>query len=163
MEAFRLTELGVARLTPGMDTAPRSRTHRLLAAALVGCAALLAVPGTAAAAPVAVHSPAKKHLTISAKPVKDHVKVHEKTQVKGRLDIKPSARSAEDLELLVVQRLQAGVWIDLGGTETPCQPNGNFSVDLSFDVSAELTLRVFHPDSSLYAESYSDVFAFVVL
>jgi hypothetical protein len=44
-----------------------------------------------------------------------------------------------------------------------CQPKAAFSIDVSFSVSATLSLRVFHPESTLYAAAYSDAFALVVL
>ena len=140
-----------------MRMSPLTRT---LAALTVGCAAFTVVPVAASAAPAAVQAPAKHKMKVQAKPVKNKVKKHEKTQIKGRID--DAARSlADDSETLVVQELQAGVWVNLatGG----CLPNGAFSIDVSFDVSASLQLRVFHPESTLYAAASSDVFALVVI
>ncbi|MFI9383208.1 hypothetical protein [Kutzneria sp. NPDC052558] len=136
------------------------RLTRTLAALTVGCAAFTVMPVAASAAPAAVHAPAKHKMKVQAKPVKDQVKKREKTQIKGRID--DSARAAAaDSETLVVQELRAGAWVTVatGG----CRPNGAFSIDVSFEVSARLSLRVFHPESTLYAAAYSDVFALVVL
>ncbi|GAA3440477.1 hypothetical protein GCM10018954_101130 [Kutzneria kofuensis] len=133
---------------------------RTLAALTVGFAALAVTPVAASAAPVAVQAPAKHKMKVQAQPAKGHVKKHEQTQIKGRID--DSARSATtDVETLIVQELRAGVWVNVatGG----CRPNGAFSIDVSFDVSATLSLRVFHPETTLYAAAYSDVFALVVL
>jgi pseudouridine-5'-phosphate glycosidase len=133
---------------------------RTLVALTVGCVALTVTPVAASAAPAAVQAPAKHKMKVQAKPAKDQVKKHEKTQIKGRID--DSARSgATTVEALVVQELRAGIWVDVatGG----CRPNGAFSIDISFDVSATLSLRVFHPETTLYASAVSDVFALVVL
>jgi phosphate-selective porin len=133
---------------------------RTLAALTVGFAAFTVLPVAASAAPAAVQAPAKHKMKVQAKPAKDKVKKGEKTQIKGRID--DDARSlAADPEPLIVQRLQAGAWVNV--TTGGCRPNGKFSIDLSFDVSASLQLRVFHPESTLYAAAYSDVFALVVL
>ncbi|QUQ65870.1 hypothetical protein [Kutzneria sp. CA-103260] len=140
-----------------MRMSPLTRT---LAALTVGCAAFAVTPVAASAAPAAVQAPAKHKMKVQAAAVKGKVKKHEKTQVKGRID--DAARSVDaDAETLIVQELQAGAWVNVatGG----CRPNGAFSIDVSFDVSATLSLRVFHPESTLYAAAYSDVFALVVL
>lgn len=133
---------------------------RVLVALTVGCAALTAAPVTAAADPAAVHAVAKHKMKVQAKPAKDHVKKKEKTQIKGRID--DAARSGRaDAETLIVQELQAGVWVNIATGD--CRPNGAFAIDVSFDVSATLSLRVFHPESTLYVSAVSDVFALVVL
>ena len=140
-----------------MAMSPLTRT---LAALTVGCAALAVTPVAAVAAPAAVQAPAKHQMKVQAKPTKGKIKKHEKTQIKGR--ISDSARAAaDDAQTLIVQELQAGAWVNV--STGSCQPNGAFSIDVSFDVSATLSLRVFHPDSTLYAAASSDVFALVVL
>jgi hypothetical protein len=133
---------------------------RTLAALTVGCAALTVTPVVASAAPVAVQAPAKHKLKVQAQAAKGKVKKNEKTQVKGRID--ELARSgASGAETLYVQQLRAGIWVDV--VAGSCRPNGTFSIDVSFDVSATLSLRVFHPESSLYVSAVSDVFALVVI
>jgi len=52
-----------------------------------------------------------------------------------------------------VQQLQAGAWVNLA--DTTCRPNGGFSFSLSFSVSATVSLRLYHPESTLYAAAYS--------
>jgi len=127
---------------------------------MVGCAALLAAPAAAAASPTAVHAPAKHRLHVQAAPEHDHVKAHEKTHIKGQMDVSDSART-DSAEVLIVQQLVAGAWVNL--TPGTCRPNGMFSIDVSFDVAATVSLRVYHPESSLYLESVSNVFALVVI
>jgi len=139
---------------------PMSSLTRTLAALTVGCAALAVTPVAASAAPAAVQAPAKHKMKVQAKAAKGKVKKHERTQIKGRVD--DAARSAASgTETLIVQELEAGAWVNVatGG----CQPNGTFAIDVSFDVSATLSLRVFHPESTLYVSAVSDVFALVVL
>jgi hypothetical protein len=133
---------------------------RTLAALTVGFAALTVLPVAASAAPAAAQAPAKHKMKVQAKPAKDKVKKGEKTQVKGRID--DAARTlASDPEPLVLQELEAGAWVTV--ETSSCRPNGKFAIDVSFDVSATLSLRVFHPESTLYAAASSDVFALVVL
>ncbi|MFC0430077.1 hypothetical protein [Kutzneria buriramensis] len=140
-----------------MRTSPLART---LTALTVACAALTVMPVAASAFPAVTQAPAKHKMKVQAKPAKTKIKKQEKTQIKGRID--DTARSASDTaETLIVQELQAGVWVDVATDE--CRPNGAFAIDVSFDVSATLSLRVFHPESTLYAAAYSDVFALVVL
>jgi hypothetical protein len=140
-----------------MRISPLARTLTALA---VACAAFTVTPVAASAAPATVQAPAKHKMKVQAKPAKTKIKKNEKTQIKGRID--DTARSASSTaETLIVQELQAGVWVDVATDE--CAPNGAFSIDVSFDVSATLSLRVFHPESTLYVAAYSDVFALVVL
>lgn len=138
-----------------------SRTGRLFTALTVGCAALAVAPTMAAAAPAAMHAPAKHPVKIHAKPAKQRLHVGEKTKIDGRLDVATAARTDDPEILIVQQEIRAGIWIDL--TNTTCRPNGSFSLDISFDVAADVSLRVYHPDTELYAEAYSDVFAMVVI
>jgi len=145
------------RCTAGMRMSPLVRT---LAALTVGCAALTATPVIASAAPAAVHAPAKHKMKVQAAAAKGKVKKGEHTQVKGRID--DLARSnATGTETLFVQQLQAGVWVNV--FSDTCRPNGAFDIDVSFNVSATLSLRVYHPESTLYVSAYSDVFALVVI
>ena len=139
---------------------PTSRLIRTLAALTIGCAAVTATPVVASAAPAAAHAPAKHKMKVQAAAAKGKVKKGEQTQVKGRID--DLARSAASgTETLYVQQLRAGVWVNV--FSDTCRPNGAFSIDVSFNVSATLSLRVYHPESSLYVSAYSDVFALVVI
>jgi len=57
------------------------------------------------------------------------------------------------LEAVIVQQLQAGVWVNLA--DTTCRPNGGFTFSLSFSLSATVSLRLYHPETTLYAAAYS--------
>jgi hypothetical protein len=158
-----------------MDHTAPSRFRRVLVALAVCCVAAGLVPATALAADSpssapsasAVHGKKKKHLKVGAALDKGKVKVNEKANLKGRLDLDPSdaadarADLADGSEPVVVQKLEAGVWVNL--TTASCRPNGAFSLNLSFAVAAKLSLRVFHPETDLYAEASSQVFGLIVL
>ena len=112
-----------------------------------------AIATTAQAAPVAAEA-GKGKVKVDGKLAKDHVKAGEKVALKGRLDVLAArADGTETLEAVIVQQLQAGVWVDLDSTS--CRPNGGFSFNLSFDLSATVSLRLYHPETTLYAAAYS--------
>ncbi|KAA9153907.1 hypothetical protein FPZ12_033405 [Amycolatopsis acidicola] len=114
------------------------------------------------AAPAASAAPAapKSKVAVHAKAEKDSVHVGEKVKITGDLDASSQNR-VDSLEPVIVQSLQAGVWVNL--STGSCRPNGLFSIDLSFTVSAQLSLRVFHPETGLYASATSSVFGLLVL
>lgn len=128
----------------------------MLVALLVGCTML-------AAAPAATATPAapKSKIHVHAKADKDRVRVGEKVKISGGLDESAASRMDGGAEPVIVQSLQAGVWVDL--STGSCRPNGLFSINLSFSVSAQLTLRVYHPETAVYASAYSSVFGLLVL
>ncbi|MEV7552504.1 hypothetical protein AB0N89_23075 [Amycolatopsis sp. NPDC089917] len=104
------------------------------------------------------------------RPQEEKVKIEakaDKSKVKGRLDVVADSAAGEGrdatgaLELIVVQKLVAGVWVDLSNGS--CKPNGSFVLSLSFSVKASLTLRVYHPETTLYASATSSVFGVVVV
>ncbi|WP_246258221.1 hypothetical protein [Amycolatopsis anabasis] len=118
--------------------------------------------GLAPAASATESAVDKTNVKVHAKLDKNQVKVGEKVKLKGSLEIDAPARSGSDgLELLLVQKLQAGVWVNIA--DTSCRPNGNYSLNLSFSVSAQLSLRVYYPGTSIYAAASSEVFGLVVL
>ncbi|MET8997031.1 hypothetical protein [Amycolatopsis sp. NPDC004169] len=131
--------------------------RRLIAAlavtvALAGLAPALAAP--AGAAPLSSATEAgKKKVKVDGKLAKDHVKVGEKVDLKGNLQVLETARSEASVETVIVQQLQAGAWVNIA--DTTCRPNGGFSLSLSFSLSATVSLRLFHPETSLYAAAYS--------
>ncbi|NKQ54795.1 hypothetical protein HFP15_18075 [Amycolatopsis sp. K13G38] len=133
-----------------------SLLRRTLVALLVGCAMLIAVPA-ANAAPAAP----KAKVAVHAKAEKDRVRVGEKLKIDGSLDLARESRIDGGTEPVVVQSLQGGMWVDLDSDS--CHPDGTFGISVSFDFSAQLTLRVFHPETDLYASAYSDVFGVLVL
>lgn len=141
---------------------------------------LAAVPGPALAVPesgAAGTSPGtervadKKHVKVQAKLGKGKVKVNEKVKLKGSLDIdlplRAHARTDADadadasLEPIVVQRLDGNAWVDVASTS--CKPNGGFHLKLSFQFRAELTLRVYHPETTLYTSASSSLFTLLVV
>lgn len=129
----------------------------MLVALLVGCAMLITVPAAATAAPAAP----KAKVALHAKADKNQVRAGEKVKINGGLDVLREPRLDGGTEPVVVQSLQAGAWVDL--TTGSCHPNGTFSLNLSFSVAAQLTLRVYHPETSLYASAYSSLFTVLVL
>ncbi|PXY20687.1 hypothetical protein [Prauserella muralis] len=140
-----------------MEASAVSRRFRLVAA-LLACLVVL-VPTTAASA---TEAGPKGQVKVHAKAEKDVVKAGEKVKIKGKLDVVPGARSdSGGLEPVIVQKLQAGVWVDV--STGWCRPNGGFSLSLSFSLSASLSLRVYHPETHLYASAYSGVFGLVVV
>ena len=128
----------------------------MLIALMVGCAMLIAAPA-ASAAPAAP----KSKVTLHAKADRDSVRAGEKVKINGSLDVLMEPRMDGGTEPVVVQSLQAGVWVDL--STGSCHPNGSFSINLSFSMSAQLTLRVYHPETGIYASAYSTVFGLLVL
>ncbi|PXY25084.1 hypothetical protein [Prauserella endophytica] len=140
-----------------MVSTSSARRLRLLTA-LLACLVVFAAPATAAAS-----AGPKGQLKVHAKADKSVVKVNEKVKIKGGLDVL-SGGSGHDAtsgrEPVLLQSLQAGVWVNV--STGWCRPNGGFSLSVSFDLAASLSLRVFHPETDLYASAYSGVFSLVV-
>ncbi|WP_116042573.1 hypothetical protein [Amycolatopsis palatopharyngis] len=157
-----------------MDTTAQHRIRRSLVALAAGCALVATAPGAAVAAQestgnagTSTHSTAgKKQVKVNAKLAKGKVKVNEKVKLKGKLDVEAPLRAAgtadaSSLEPLVVQQLVAGAWVNL--TSTSCRPNGSYQLRLSFRVRAEVTLRVYHPETTLYAAASSSLVSLLVI
>ncbi|MBB5856672.1 hypothetical protein ACFQ05_27670 [Amycolatopsis umgeniensis] len=151
-----------------MNHTPISRitgTFAVLAAGIVlaglvpAATAVAAQASPASSEQTSVHK--KKKVKLEAKADKSKVKVGEETKLKGRLDVIAEGDGADALELIIVQKLVAGVWVDLSNGS--CKPNGKFVLSLSFSVKASLTLRVFHPETEIYASATSSVFGVVVV
>ncbi|MEQ0564639.1 hypothetical protein ABJI51_36660 [Amycolatopsis sp. NEAU-NG30] len=136
-------------------SASRIFSALVISIAVAGLAPALAAPATAAPGTAAVAEAGKGKVKLDGKLGKDHVKVNEKVDLKGNLKVLDAARAdgTQTLEAVVVQQLQAGVWVDLANTS--CRPNGGFSFSLSFSLSATVSLRLYHPESTLYAAAYS--------
>jgi hypothetical protein len=149
-----------ARLLSTQDMSTSTRIARRLVALLVFCLALMITPMSAHAA-TAAKPPAK--VTVSATLLDTKVKVNGKARIKGRLDVESplAARGASALELVVVQQLKAGLWVDLAPSR--CYPNSTFRMSVSFSVAADYTLRVYHPATELYAAAYSSTFVLTVI
>jgi hypothetical protein len=132
---------------------------RILSALVVSIALAGLVPalaGPAGAAPLVSFAEAGKgKVKVDGKLGKDHVKVNEKVDLKGDLKVLDGARAdgTQALETVIVQQLQGGVWVNLA--DTSCRPNGGFTFRLSFSLSATVSLRLYHPETTLYAAAYS--------
>lgn len=141
-----------------------SKTSNLVSALVIACTVALAAPAVALAAagpaPAAVQGH-KHKAKLEAKADKSRVKVGEETKIKGSFADLGGQESVAGGEPVIVQQLQAGVWVNLStGT---CRPNGNFVFSLSFSLRATLTLRVYHPETDLYVSAVSSVFGVVVI
>lgn len=142
-----------------------SRTTLRIAATvlaiLLGCLALSAA--SASAEPMGKH-----HVKLSAGPVKNRVHKGEQVRIHGHMASAPdSTRSpmaavSDTSDVLYLQEeTQAGVWVNLASTN--CWPDNDFDIGLRLNVSATLSLRIFAPETALYASATSSVFALVVL
>ncbi|HWC81002.1 MAG TPA: hypothetical protein VG756_13690 [Pseudonocardiaceae bacterium] len=142
-----------------------SRTSsRLVTAALVlilGCLTLSAV--SADASPLGKH-----HVKLSAGPVKSRVHKGDQVRIHGHMASAPDttgralmAATDTSATLYLQEETQAGVWVNLA--DTNCRPDNDFDIGLRLNVSATLSLRVFAPETALYASATSSVFALVVL
>jgi len=139
-------------MTRTSHSASRILSALVISIAVAGLAPGLAVP--AGAAPLVSSAEAGKgKVQVDGKLGKDHVKVNEKVDLKGNLKVLDAARAEETLETVIVQQLQAGAWVNLA--DTTCRPNGGFSFSLSFSLSTTVSLRLYHPETTLYAAAYS--------
>lgn len=141
-----------------------SKPSNFVSALVLACTVALAAPTVALAAtgpaPAAVQG--KKHKAkVEAKAEKNRVKVGEETKIKGSFADLGGLESVAGGEPVIVQQLQAGVWVNL--STSTCRPNGSFVFSLSFSVRATLTLRVYHPETELYVSAVSSVFGLVVI
>jgi hypothetical protein len=141
-----------------------SKTSNLVSALVIACTVALAAPTVALAAtgPVSAAVQGKKHKAkVEAKADKTRVKVGEETKIKGTFADLGGQESVAGGEPVIVQQLQAGVWVNL--STSTCRPNGNFVFSLSFSLRATLSLRVYHPETDLYVSAVSNVFSVVVV
>jgi hypothetical protein len=137
-----------------MDT--NTRLVRMFVA-LAAAFGLLLAPITASAAPAADRTVAAKPAKVTAKADKTKVKVGEDVKLSGALELDSADRA---LQVVVVQQLQAGVWVDL--TNTTCTPSYRYKATLSFSVAVQTQLRVYYPGTSVYASATSQVIGLVV-
>jgi hypothetical protein len=140
-----------------------SKPSNLVSALVIACTVALAAPTVALAAtgpaPAAVQG--KKHKAkLEAKAEKTRVKVGEETKIKGSFADLGGQESVSGGEPVIVQQLKAGVWVDL--TTGTCKPNGVFKFSVSFNIRANVTLRVFHPETELYVGVVSSLIGIVV-
>jgi hypothetical protein len=149
------------------------RASRLAAAALALALAGVGLPAAVAAAgPVTstvVAAPAgKHHVKLQAGLRKSHVRVGEQVSVHGHLAnlvdgnsaAAPRSAALYTEGLYLQEETSAGVWVDLNSVN--CAVDDDFSLSVSFSVAATLQLRIFAPETDLYAAAYSNVFTLLV-
>jgi hypothetical protein len=118
-------------------------TKRIMLAVALCLALVAAGPVTTATA--TTDGKAKLSATLLDK----KVKVNKDARIKGELEMADAG--ARTLTPIVVQKLVAGVWVDV--TTSTCRPNYTFRLSVSFSVSAEYSLRVYHPSTSVYSNT----------
>jgi hypothetical protein len=117
-------------------------TKRFLTAlTLVFCLAALV------AAPASATTDGKTKL--SATLLDKKVKVDAKARMKGELEV--DTQDGRALEPIIVQKLVAGVWVNV--LTTDCRPNYTFRLNISFSIAAEYHLRVYHPSTTVYSST----------
>ncbi|WP_142001104.1 hypothetical protein [Amycolatopsis cihanbeyliensis] len=156
-----------------MDTAartPKFRTFTALVATAIGCALLTATPATAApagsAAPtqqVTQFTP-KQKVKVKAKVDKKTVKANGKVKVDGRFDLAKGDLATDALtggvtKVHLQQQLSTGLWVDL--RSAPCRPSGTFSFNLK--IATTVTVRVYHPETTIYTSASSELFTIIAL
>ena len=120
-----------------------NRITRVVIALLLCLATFVTLSATASA----TESKAKLH----AKLLDSKVKVDKEARIKGSLDV--DSRSADDrtLEPIVVQRLVAGVGVNVYTTD--CRPNYTFRLSVSFSLAADDQLRVYSPTMAVFSST----------
>jgi hypothetical protein len=124
-----------------------ARSKRYLAALALCLATLLTTAATTSATSTVADTPAKAKL--HAKLLDTKVKVNAMARIHGRLDL--DARSTH-WEPIIVQHLVAGVWVNVLSTD--CRPNYTFRLGVSFSVSAQYTLRVYNPTTTVHSSTF---------
>lgn len=119
-------------------------TKRLLLAVAL-CLAMVAAGPVTTIATATTDGKAKLSATLLDK----KVKANDKARIKGELEMEDAG--ARTLTPIVVQKLVAGVWVDV--TTSTCRPNYTFRLSVSFSISAEYSLRIYHPSTSVYSNT----------
>lgn len=134
--------------------------RRAFAALAISCALVAGLAPAASATGSPVPAPAspeisKKKVKLDASLSKKQAKVNEKVTLRGNLQVEGGSRSdgTDGLEAIIVQQLQGSVWVNIA--DTTCRPNSTFSLRLSFSFSAVITLRAYHPETTVYASAYT--------
>jgi hypothetical protein len=86
---------------------------------------------------------------LSATLLDKKVKVNDKARIKGQLDV--DTRDGRSLEPIIVQKLEAGVWVNV--LTTDCRPNYTFRLTVSFSIAADYSLRVYHPSTAVFSST----------
>lgn len=119
--------------------------------ALATCAMMIVAPTATATPREATTAEVAAKAKLSASLLDTKVKVNGKARIRAKLDL-PDA-PGRGLELVVVQKLVAGVWLDV--LTTDCRPNDTFRLRVSFSVAAQYTLRLYHPSTAVASASLS--------
>jgi len=119
--------------------------HVRLLVTLALCLATLVVGP--ASAPAGATTDGKTKL--SAELLDKKVKVNGKARIKGELEV--DTRDGRSLEPIIVQKLEAGVWVNV--LTTDCRPNYTFRLNVSFSIAAEYSLRVYHPSTAVFSST----------
>jgi hypothetical protein len=119
--------------------------HARLLVALALCLATLVASPAISPAGATTDSKTKLSATLLDK----KVKTNDKARIKGQLDV--DTRDGRSLEPIVVQKLVAGVWVNVFTTD--CRPNYTFRLSVSFSIAAEYSLRVYHPTTAVYSST----------
>lgn len=120
---------------------------------------LLCLATLTATSAVASATPVPEHKTkLDATLLDSKVKVNDKARIKGRLDVDSRSFDGRTLTPIVVQRLVAGVWVDVLSTD--CRPNYTFRLNVTFSIAAQYQLRVYSPTTTVFS---STLFLNVVL
>jgi hypothetical protein len=127
----------------------------LCIASLVATSATASAVTSATSSTAGATTAAPAKAKIKAELLDKKVKVNANARIRGELDLDAAGQRA--LEPIVVQRLSAGVWVDV--LTTTCLPNFTFRLRVSFSIAANYSLRVYHPTTQVS----SNVFVLAVL
>jgi hypothetical protein len=119
--------------------------HVRLLVTLALCLATLVVGPASAPAGATTDGKTKLSATLLDK----KVKVNGKARIKGELEV--GARDGRSQEPIIVQKLEAGVWVNV--LTTDCRPNYTFRLNVSFSIAAEYSLRVYHPTTAVFSST----------
>jgi hypothetical protein len=113
---------------------------------LLCLATLTTSSAVASATPVAEHKTKLDATLLDSK-----VKVNDKARIKGKLEVDGRSFDGRTLTPIVVQRLVAGVWVDV--LTTDCRPNFTFRLNVSFSIAAQYQLRVYSPTNTVFSST----------
>ncbi|MFD8500706.1 hypothetical protein [Amycolatopsis sp. NPDC059657] len=146
-----------------------SRACRTFAVLAISCALVAGFTPAASAigSPVTAASTTngKKKVNVGLDLSKKQAKANEEVKLKGKLDVLEGGLLSDDAvssgsETLILQtQISGGVWVDYGSYY--CKPKGTFSLNFSF--SATVSLRLYHPETTLYLSAYSSISLLTIL
>ncbi|SDZ08022.1 hypothetical protein SAMN05421504_10997 [Amycolatopsis xylanica] len=146
-----------------------SHAGRAFAALAISCALVAGFTPAASAigSPATASSVAngKKKVNVGLDLSKNKAKANEEVKLHGKLDVLEGGLLSDEAvssgsETLILQtQTSAGLWVDYGSYY--CKPKGTFSLSLSF--SATVSLRLYHPETTLYLSAYSNISLLTIL